>query len=38
MCRLACELLKEFHDVHKKLPRKAVRSNDSRWTPSASGM
>ena len=38
MCRHASDLLKEFHDVHKKVPRLAVCSNDSRWTPLASGL
>ncbi|XP_050289788.1 uncharacterized protein LOC126727934 [Quercus robur] len=31
-------MLKEFHDVHKKVPRMVVRSSDSRWKPPAFGM
>ena len=38
VCQHASDLLKEFHDVHKKVPRMAVRSSDSRWKPPASGM
>ena len=38
MCRHASDLLKEFHDVHKKVPRLAVYSSDSRWKPPASGV
>ena len=34
----AFEMLKEFHDVHKKVPRMVVRSSDSQWKPPASGM
>ena len=38
MCTQASELLKEFHDVHKKIPRLAVRSRDIRWKPPASSL
>ena len=37
VCWHDSDLLKEFHDVHKKVPQMVVRSNDSRWKPSASG-
>ena len=38
VCHRASELLKEFHDVHKKVPRLVVRSGDTRWKPPGSGM
>ena len=38
VCRHASDLLKEFHDVHKKVPRLAVCSSDSRWKPPTSGV
>ena len=38
MCRRASNLLKEFPDVHKKVPRMVVRSSDSRWKPSSSSV
>ena len=38
MCWHAFDLLKEFHDENKKVPWMVVRSSDSRWKPSASGM
>jgi len=31
-------LLKEFHDVHKKIPQMAIRSGDTRWKLPASGL
>ena len=37
VCWHASDLLKEFHDVHKKVPQMVVRSNDSRWKSSAPG-
>nr|POE63780.1 hypothetical protein CFP56_26606 [Quercus suber] len=36
--RCACEMLKEFHNVHKKIPRMVARSSDSRWTPPSFGL
>ncbi|XP_030969853.1 uncharacterized protein LOC115990136 [Quercus lobata] len=38
VCWHAFELLKEFHDVHKKVYRMVVRSSDSWWKPPASRM
>ena len=38
VCRHASNLLNEFHDVHKMVPRLVVRSNDSRWKLPASGL
>jgi len=38
VCHRASELLKEFHDVHKKVPRLVVQSGDTRWKPPGSGM
>lgn len=37
MCHHASDLLKEFHDVHKKVPCVVVRIGDTRWkTPTSS--
>ena len=38
VCTQASELLKEFHDVDKKIPRFGVRSGDIWWKPPASGL
>nr|POE51285.1 hypothetical protein CFP56_65288 [Quercus suber] len=38
VCTRASELLKEFHDVHRKIPRLAVRSGDIQWKPPAFGL
>ena len=38
VCHRASDLLKEFHVVHKKVPRVVVQSGDTRWKPPASGM
>ena len=38
VCQCASNLLKGFHDVHKKVPQMVVRSSDSQWKPPASSM
>ena len=35
VCARASEMLKEFHGVHRKIPRLVVRSGDVRWKPPA---
>ena len=38
VCARASEMLKEFHGVHRKIPRLVVRSGDVWWKPPALGL
>ena len=38
VCHRASDLLKEFHDVHKKIPWMVARSGDTWWKLPTSGL
>lgn len=38
VCHRTFDMLKEFHDVHKKVPQVVVRNGDTQWKPPAFGI